>query len=154
MLFATEPHIQPQRQRSPQQPKEIHHPESPQHQARKKTRRLALLRHRAPKQILEPHLAPQRTRRSSGSAGTKTGTTGLASAAWLYPALRHAGGCSTRSTSAVSIYSVSSRSCPSVFDCRHGRRLQFAICYARLRKLRRDRFRHPVQSDWPFLMTG
>ena len=86
-----------------------------QHQVRKKMLRLALLRHRAPKQIhlqrREPHQVRQRSR--SGSFGnTETNTTG-----WCQlsdsPTLRHAGGCSTRSTSAVSIYSVNSRSCPS-----------------------------------------
>src|ERR1700740_788436 len=112
MLFATEPQIQPQRQRSPQEPKEVHHPESPQHQARKKTRRLALLRHRAPKQIhlqrLEPHQVPPPSR-SSSSGNTKTNPTD-----WCQlsdsPAVCPAGGRSTRSTSAVSIYSVISRS--------------------------------------------
>jgi hypothetical protein len=74
-MFATEPHMQLRRSR--RQAKEAHHPEPPQHQARKKTRLLTLLRHRAPKQIhlqrLAPHLAPQQRRSSSisGEALTK-----------------------------------------------------------------------------------
>jgi len=86
-MFATEPHMRPQLRRSPRQPKEAHHPELPQHQARKKTRLLTLLRHRAPKRIhlQRParHLAPQRSRKSGSFREALTNEIGLAALFWI-----------------------------------------------------------------------
>jgi len=66
----------------------------------------------------------------------------------------------TRSTHAVAHLPSGASGLPLYFESvpcfrlPSWRRLQFAICCARLRELRRDRFRYPVQSPLSFLMTG